>query len=336
MAEDNRRRYPRYRHRIPVQVTVGKRSDDATTADVSQQGVFVHLPSAPPMRSLVRLRFMMPDGAVDAVAVVVRVVHPNSEAEAVGVGVQFITMDPAQEKKWNAMLGQLKATQITTPMATDLAPRTSTGTQMPAVTSPAVVQPPPASPFGTPRTNTATRLPAVGAPPEPAQRTATGTRMMAVGPPVVGGMAVVAPSPSPLASVSAVQPVALDAGVRAFTATLVFRIRPGRIEDVADLFNLDMSSGAIMVDGVPLLEPGTVVKVEVTHPVTGSVMPLEASVFARLPQGGLALSLAPLVDTQRKALAVFLAERAPAQAPMRSLPPLPPLRPVTAPTGEVP
>jgi hypothetical protein len=283
MTEDNRRRYPRYRHRTAVQLTLGQTVEEVHTGDVSLQGLFLHVQRAPLLRSLVRVRLMIPDGPMEAVGVVVRVVHPSNEGDPVGVGVQFMTLEPAVDGRWRRFLDQLGAADV--PQRTTTAPRQ----EVPVATERV-------------RRVTATRMQAVSVPEDPVLKASPGAG-------------------APRMSTDSDE-------MKSYVGITAFRIRPPRIEEVAALFDVNLMGGTVLLDGVPLLEPGTQVKVDVVHPLTGNTLTFEAHVFSATPGGRLAVSLAPLNDTRRYALAAFLAEVPTRETlkPMRSLPPLPPLR----------
>lgn len=100
------RRDVRHRVRIPVTLTVGKRSLQTMTEDVSLRGLFVHTDSPPALRQLVRVEPVLPDGKVPSLNAMVVFVLPvgNPFRRPPGVGLQLYGMGGEPESVWHAFV----------------------------------------------------------------------------------------------------------------------------------------------------------------------------------------------------------------------------------------
>ena len=128
MAEDDKRREPRYPARIVARVVRRGESVELMTNDVSFRGAFLRTDAPPALRQLVRVSFALPGGVVvQGHAMVVHVVPPGNGVVVPGVGVQF--WGPVQESKsWEKYVYELKVREragIASSRATDRVRRSS-------------------------------------------------------------------------------------------------------------------------------------------------------------------------------------------------------------------
>lgn len=152
MNDANRRRNPRYPHRVRVQVMTAAGTLEGWTDNVSQDGLFFQCPRPLPLGQAVALRLHLLDGTLlDVTAVVARVVAPSmSGGEGVGVGAQFASITEAARAHWLRYLQPLapSPSSVNIPVA------------RPVVPTPAPAPVPPPMPAAA-RTTSATGLPAV-------------------------------------------------------------------------------------------------------------------------------------------------------------------------------
>jgi len=102
-----RRRDVRYAIRFPAQLTIGKRTQTLTTADVSFGGVFLRTDTPPSLQQLVSVDLVLPigDRALSAHGMTVRVVRPDDPSGYdAGIGVQFYALDQATRDAWDAFI----------------------------------------------------------------------------------------------------------------------------------------------------------------------------------------------------------------------------------------
>jgi Tfp pilus assembly protein PilZ len=107
------RRDVRLRARIAAVLTIGKRSFQTMTEDVSLRGVFVHTDSPPSMRQLVRVEVTLPSGAKLTLNAMVVFVLPvaNEYRRPPGVGLQLYGVGREQEALWQSFIRELAAQQ---------------------------------------------------------------------------------------------------------------------------------------------------------------------------------------------------------------------------------
>ncbi len=102
MTIENLRREVRFPARVPVSIHRAKSVVSAETSDVSFRGLFLETKDPLPLRSLVRLRVMLPSGrTIEVHAMVVHVV------EGGGVGLQFWGLSGKDRQAWDAYVGKL-------------------------------------------------------------------------------------------------------------------------------------------------------------------------------------------------------------------------------------
>jgi hypothetical protein len=110
----NLRRDARISARVPVAV---RRVGDALihhTVDVSFRGLFLEtigLDAPPAVRSLVRLRLLLPSGAVETHGMVVHVVADRADCadrRTAGVGIQFWGLSGAERRAWESFVHVLR------------------------------------------------------------------------------------------------------------------------------------------------------------------------------------------------------------------------------------
>jgi hypothetical protein len=113
MTDDpNRRRSPRYSHRIRVQAWTGSVSLDGWTENVSAEGLYFKCARPLPLGQPLALKVFLQDAPLlEVTAVVARVVAPSmTEPDAVGVGTQFATMSNEARSRWLRYLQPLAPT----------------------------------------------------------------------------------------------------------------------------------------------------------------------------------------------------------------------------------
>lgn len=93
---------------MKVELIRGRTSMPLATTDVSFRGLFVRTSDPPPLRSLVRLRVVLPAQTIEAHAMVVHVVGPEGDHEA-GVGLQFWGFSGAERAAWDEYVRELVA-----------------------------------------------------------------------------------------------------------------------------------------------------------------------------------------------------------------------------------
>jgi hypothetical protein len=128
VAEDDKRREPRYPARIVARVVRRGENVELMTNDVSFRGAFLRTDAPPALRQLVRVAFSLPGGElVQGHAMVVHLVAPGNGEGIPGVGVQF--WGPVQEAKaWEKYVYDLKVREragIPSVRATDRVRRSS-------------------------------------------------------------------------------------------------------------------------------------------------------------------------------------------------------------------
>jgi hypothetical protein len=89
MMSENLRREDRVEARIKVLVVRGRRTIPLETSDVSFKGLFLCTDEPPNLRSLLRLRVVLPLREIEAHAMAVHVRTPDGDPTRTGVGVQF-------------------------------------------------------------------------------------------------------------------------------------------------------------------------------------------------------------------------------------------------------
>jgi hypothetical protein len=97
---ENRRWEARVEARIKVVVVRGRRGVSQETTDVSFKGLFLRTDEPPPLRSLLKLRVSLPQGEIQAHAMVVHV-------GALGVGVQFWGLEGPERAAWTDFVREL-------------------------------------------------------------------------------------------------------------------------------------------------------------------------------------------------------------------------------------
>src|SRR5512146_1989982 len=88
MIPENLRRDARIGARVPVAVVRGRQACPRETADVSFRGLFVETDDPLPVRSLARLRLVLPTRPIEAHAMVVHVA-PARPGRNAGMGLSF-------------------------------------------------------------------------------------------------------------------------------------------------------------------------------------------------------------------------------------------------------
>lgn len=121
MTTENLRREARVEARIQVFVVRGRRTVSLETSDISFKGLFLRTDDAPPIRSLVRLRVVLPIGEIEAHAMVVHVAPSEdpSEGRGPGVGVQFWGLAGPDRNAWDDFVRgiiQLKRASMRKPL----------------------------------------------------------------------------------------------------------------------------------------------------------------------------------------------------------------------------
>jgi hypothetical protein len=103
MALKNLRREARVDACIQVIVVRGRKMEALQTTDVSFKGLFLRTSDPPPLRSLMRLRVLLPLREIEAHAMVVHVCTTNdpSEGRSPGVGVQFWGLAGPEQTAWD-------------------------------------------------------------------------------------------------------------------------------------------------------------------------------------------------------------------------------------------
>jgi hypothetical protein len=102
VTSENLRREIRFEARIPVSVHRGRAVISTETSDVSFRGLFLRTADALPLRSLVRLRVMLPSGrTIEVHAMVAHVVDGG------GVGLQFWGLSGKDRTAWDSYVGKL-------------------------------------------------------------------------------------------------------------------------------------------------------------------------------------------------------------------------------------
>jgi hypothetical protein len=107
MRRDERRQF-RYPFEIAVEVKRGRAHAWLMTRDIGFRGVFIHCDDAiPPLRHLVQLAFVLPDGErIDAHGMVIHVVKQGTE-DALGFGVQLLGLDGSRRAVWDTFVHRL-------------------------------------------------------------------------------------------------------------------------------------------------------------------------------------------------------------------------------------
>ena len=106
MTTENLRRDARLEARVPVAVIRGREARTHETADISFRGLFVETNDPLPVRSLARLRLVLPSRPIEAHAMVVHVA-PARRGRAAGMGLSFWALSGAERRLWETFVRDL-------------------------------------------------------------------------------------------------------------------------------------------------------------------------------------------------------------------------------------
>src|SRR5689334_1505280 len=106
---ENLRREARVEANIKVSVVRGRTTIPLETSDISFKGLFLCTPEPPPLRSLLRLRIMLPLREIEAHAMAIHVTSSAEadEGRAAGVGVQFWGLAGPDRIAWDDFVRDL-------------------------------------------------------------------------------------------------------------------------------------------------------------------------------------------------------------------------------------
>lgn len=106
---ENLRREARVEARVKVLIVRGRTTIPLETADVSFKGLFLCTDEPPPLRSLMRLRVVLPLREIEAHAMAVHVASSAdaSEGRTAGVGVQFWGLAGPDRIAWDDFVREL-------------------------------------------------------------------------------------------------------------------------------------------------------------------------------------------------------------------------------------
>jgi hypothetical protein len=110
----DQRRSPRYATDLSVQVHGRGGVKDLRTVDVSRHGIFVASSEPEPVRQLVRLTIVLPDGPLPATAFVVRVIN-DPERGVQGMGLQLFALAALAKTRWDEFIHRLAGEAIPRP-----------------------------------------------------------------------------------------------------------------------------------------------------------------------------------------------------------------------------
>jgi hypothetical protein len=106
---ENLRREARVEARIQVLVVRGRRTIALETSDISFKGLFLRTDEPPALRSLMRLRVVLPLREIEAHAMAVHVAASDAESDGrgPGVGVQFWGLAGPDRIAWDDFVREL-------------------------------------------------------------------------------------------------------------------------------------------------------------------------------------------------------------------------------------
>jgi len=106
MNRSERRQF-RYACEIAVEVRRGRAKAWHMTRDVGFRGVFIHSEILPPLRHLLQLAFILPEGPrIETHGMVVHLVKEGPERE-IGFGVQLLGLDGRARSDWDHFVHRL-------------------------------------------------------------------------------------------------------------------------------------------------------------------------------------------------------------------------------------
>lgn len=115
------RRSQRYPQKLPVEILLGRKSEHASTVDVSRHGLFLNTQTELNERQLLQLVIALPTGPLSATAVVS---HKKSRPTP-GVGLQLFALSSASKSRWDEYVYGLDSAG-TAPLPSTTAPDTAT------------------------------------------------------------------------------------------------------------------------------------------------------------------------------------------------------------------
>lgn len=107
---EEQRRSPRFPCAVPVDLYSGNKPRRVSSVNVSRHGIFLATDEVIKERFLVQLLIHLPDGALNANAVVSRTVQT---AELNGIGVQFFAQSASSKRRWDEFVFGLTGQMVT-------------------------------------------------------------------------------------------------------------------------------------------------------------------------------------------------------------------------------